>query len=173
MSALLLPLAEQLRPAVRGQAVWEEVFESLVENKQCSYALHLAIFIEPYLSLILDGRKTIESRFARRRQAPYGCIAIDDVILLKRSGGPIVGICQASEVNFYERGSTSWESIRDRYADPLCATDPNFWTARETTLFASLIHIKRVCPVTPGVAYVKRDRRAWVVLQPAERQMQG
>jgi hypothetical protein len=33
-------------------------------------AIHLAVFVEPYLSFLLDGTKTIESRFAMRRSIP-------------------------------------------------------------------------------------------------------
>ena len=33
--------------------------------------LHLGVFAEPWLSYMLDGRKTIESRFGKNRIAPY------------------------------------------------------------------------------------------------------
>ena len=39
-----------------------------------------AAFWEPYLDLILTGQKTVESRFSRRRIAPYGCVAAGDVL---------------------------------------------------------------------------------------------
>jgi hypothetical protein len=34
--------------------------------------VHLAVFVELFLSSLLDGTKTIESRFGLRRSAPFG-----------------------------------------------------------------------------------------------------
>jgi hypothetical protein len=60
---------------------------------ESSNRLHLAVFIEPYLSFIFEGTKTIESRFNMRKQAPFGQVSAGDVLLLKRSGGPVCGVC--------------------------------------------------------------------------------
>lgn len=35
-----------------------------------SVGIHLAIFAEPFLSMVLSGEKTVESRFSRNRCAP-------------------------------------------------------------------------------------------------------
>ena len=34
--------------------------------------VHLAVMVEPYLSRVLDGSKTIESRFSRKKLRPGG-----------------------------------------------------------------------------------------------------
>ena len=49
--------------------------------------VHLAVFSEPYLSFVLDGVKTVESRFSRVRCAPFQQIRSGDIILVKQSGG--------------------------------------------------------------------------------------
>src|SRR5690349_4668447 len=62
---------------------------------------HLAILREPYLTRVLSGEKTVESRFARVRAAPYGRVAPGDLIWLKRVGGPIAGVARAAEVRLF------------------------------------------------------------------------
>ena len=51
-------------------------------------SLHLALLTEPFLSLLMNGAKTIESRFSRVRCAPYGCLARGDVIAVKKDRRP-------------------------------------------------------------------------------------
>ena len=123
---------------------------------------HLAIFREPFLQLILQGRKTIESRFSMKRIAPFGVVRAGDVMLLKRSSGPIVAYCDIVRAEFFELDQFSLEQIRARYSDRLCA-DAAFWRARKRFRYASLLHIGKVQSVPPWYCE-KRDRRAWVVL---------
>ncbi len=90
-----------LSRAVRGDEFWEPRIKSLLEDSQCRFTLHLAILVNPWLQRLLDGRKTVESRFSVFRQPPFGCVEADDVILLKKSGGRVVGVCQAAETRSY------------------------------------------------------------------------
>ena len=48
------------------------------------FSVHLAILLEPYLQYILDGTKTVESRFSKNRIAPYNMVEPGDVVLLKK-----------------------------------------------------------------------------------------
>lgn len=50
--------------------------------------LHLAILRQPYLDLIADGTKTTESRFNTKRAAPFGKVAVGDLVLLKEPVSP-------------------------------------------------------------------------------------
>ncbi len=125
-------------------------------------ALHLAVFVEPYLSFLLDGSKTVESRFSARSIAPHGRIAEGDVILLKPASKPIVGWCRAGTVWDYELDPSSWSEIQDRFAGPLRAQD-GFWESRQAAQFATLIKVEDVNATAP-TPVDKRDRRGWVVL---------
>lgn len=131
-------------------------------SKGHDVALHLAVFVEPYLSFILDGSKTVESRFSTRSIAPHGRISEGDVILLKAASKPIVGWCRAGTVWDYELDRDSWTEIRDRFAAPLRAQD-GFWESRQAAQFATLIEVEDVHPTAP-TSVDKRDRRGWVVL---------
>ena len=152
-----------LQSAVKGHSFWEPYLEAMMQGLATS-GLHLAIFIDPYLRYILEGKKTVESRFSERRVAPYGSVKREDVILLKRSGGPIVGLCRASDIWYYELDPESWREIRTGFSQMLCAQDPDFWSQRKSAEFATLIRLTNVVKIQP-FKYSKRDRRGWVVLK--------
>jgi hypothetical protein len=129
---------------------------------EATSALHLAIFNEPYLGFILDGSKTVESRFSIRGVAPYGRVSPGDVILLKGSGKPVVGCCRAEHVWDYELATDSWDEIRTRFGSAIRAQD-GFWESRQLARFATLIRVEDVRATAP-LEVPKRDRRGWVVL---------
>lgn len=164
-------LNEKLLPGVRHDPFWRNELTRVAEDKASSRSIHLAVFVQPYLQYILDGSKTIESRFSTRRFAPYDQVQQKDIILLKESSGPVVGICQARTVWFYELEEESWSEIKRNYTKELCAQDPQFWRDRQDASFATLILISHVLPIKP-FSVEKRDRRGWVVLHAAPPQME-
>src|SRR5256885_16153419 len=89
-------LFDGLRASLRGDLFWEPYFGKLRKATTSRPRVHLAIFVEPYLSYLLDGRKTVDSRFSVRRTAPYGQVRAGDIVLVKQSGGPAVGVCHVS-----------------------------------------------------------------------------
>lgn len=130
-------------------------------------SVHVAILVEPFLEWILEGRKTVESRFSSHRIAPYGVVRQGDWIALKRSSGPVVGIFRAGEVLFFELDDRTRRKIRREYSAPLCAQDRGFWLDREHATFATLISVSEVHRLPP-IWCDKRDRRGWVVLGDAQ-----
>jgi hypothetical protein len=167
----LLPLVSELLSAVEGDLFWESYLSLRLEQTALPFTLHLGIFVEPYLQFILEGKKTIESRFATRRFAPYDRVKQGDVLLLKQSCGPIVGICQVTHSWFYQLDPESWETIRRDFAQDLCAQDPEFWQQRQAACYATLMRINSVKTIKP-IPFSKRDRRGWVVLQSCDRQLE-
>ncbi len=152
-----------LRRAVAGDKFWEGYLRGLWSGERLSYSLHLAVFIEPYLSYMLEGRKTIESRFSVVRCAPYHRVQRGDVVLLKLSAGPVVGLCRVGQTWFYRLDQRSWREIRGEFTERLCAQDPDFWRAREKASYATLMQVEDLRRLSP-VSWAKRDRRGWVVL---------
>ena len=153
-----------LREALKGVPVsspWRDRIRTAIANH---VGIHLGVFVEPFLEAILDGRKTVESRFGVHRSAPFDRIQAGDLILLKRSGGPVVGIAVAGEASFYELDAEKLEGIRDRYASQIYAEDDAFWEARADKRFATLIEIDDVTKIET-VTVEKRDRRGWVTYQ--------
>lgn len=154
-------LVQRLRAAVRGDSFWDDY---LSDASYSSTGLHLAVFVEPYLRYLLEGRKTVESRFSAHRIAPYQTASVGDVILLKRTGGPIVGLCRIAAVWFYRLDPSTWASIKGRFTEALCAQDPMFWHQRASASYASLMRVSDVRAIEP-INHPKRDRRGWVILR--------
>jgi hypothetical protein len=152
---------QTLRTQFKGDSFWSEYFKS---DEFENAAIHLGVFVEPYIQYILEGKKTIESRFSMNRSAPYKKVCNGDILLLKRSGGPIVALCLIGEAWFYELEESSWREIKREYRDQLCAQDPDFWKDRSAASFASLMRIHNVQQINP-IKFLKRDRRGWVVLK--------
>ncbi|WP_448545051.1 ASCH domain-containing protein [Roseiflexus sp.] len=128
-------------------------------------ATHLAILREPYLSRILMGVKTIESRFLQVRTAPYDRVAVDDRLLLKRSGGPIAATARVAKVALYDNLTPALvAALIDQYAAGLCLDDDVLDRAQRSR-YAVLIWLSDVTPIEHPPLLNKRDRRAWVVLE--------
>lgn len=164
------PLADDLLLAVQHDSFWKGYLNQTLPPNEPPFSIHLAVFVEPYLQDVLDRRKTVESRFSTRRCAPYDRVRKGDVILLKKSSGPIVGLCKVSNAWSYALEKGSWREIRREYAAALCAQDPKFWAQRKDASFVTLMRIGDVLPIEP-IMIEKRDRRGWVVLQSASRQL--
>lgn len=146
--------------AMPAGSPWRERIREAL-RRDVDVGVHLGVFVEPFLGAILDGRKTIESRFGVHRCAPFDRVQSGDLIFLKRSGGPVVGIAVAGETTFYELDAGTLEDIRERFAGRICAEDDEFWEARAEKRFATLIVIDEVTAIDT-LAIDKRDRRGWV-----------
>ena len=151
-------------PGVKGDEFWEPRVSKCLEDELDPTGWHLVVFSEPFLTFVLTGRKRVESRFGIRRIAPYGKIAVGDTILIKRSGGPVVGICAVSRVWFYKLEGGSWDKLRQEYSEALCADDPDFWKARRSASYATLMELAWPRAIRPATVE-KKDRRGWAVLR--------
>jgi hypothetical protein len=163
-------LKKEVLPMVKGNDYWENHISAILK-KDIHYGVHLAILVEPYLQYIIDGKKTVESRFSINRIAPYGHVSKGDIILLKKSSGPIIGICQISTVWYYRLDPSSWHEIKTSFSEMLCAQDPEFWKIRERASFASLMRLMHVYKISP-IEFKKKDRRGWIVLKPSTSQQE-
>jgi hypothetical protein len=124
---------------------------------------HLAVLTQPFLELILVGRKTIESRFSKVRRAPFEKVGPDDVLLLKEVCGPIKGLAAVSRVDYYgplDPGNVT--RIMRRFKEQLQINE-QFVRAKAGARYGSLLHLALVMP-TSAVRVRKTDRQAWVVL---------
>lgn len=154
---------DEIRREVARDRVWGSLLGA-PGSKLPLCGIHLAVFVEPFLGYVLDGSKTVESRFSANRCAPFGRVHRGDVLLLKRSGGPVVGIARVRAVWSYHLGGSSWKVIRERFAEALRAQAPEFWEQRRQASYATLMSIDRVLELKP-VQWEKRDRRGWVVIR--------
>lgn len=134
--------------------------------------LHIAVFQEPFLSLVLDGKKSVESRFSRNRIAPYQQVRECDIILIKEPSGPVVAIAEVSSTGFYQLNADAWKEIRSRFEDALAVPDEGFWYARRNANYASVIGLADVERIQQ-FWIDKRDRRGWVSMGYESAPIQG
>src|SRR5215469_6001323 len=153
---------DQIRRVVADDSLWRSVLGA-AGSEPPSCGVHLAVLVEPFLGYVLNGSKTVESRFSVKRCVPFGRVNRGDVLLLKRTGGPVVGIARVRVVWSYSLDESSWGEIRERFAEALRAQDPKFWEQRRGASYATLMAIDQVLELTP-VEWEKRDRRGWVVV---------
>lgn len=134
----------------------------LVDRIPGDGTLHLAILQSPYLDLIADGTKTIESRFNTKRAAPYEKVASGDLVLLKGSGRPITFYFFAAAVTSINLSRESIREVRRRYAAGICAeNEEEFWEEKALSKYCTLVEVGQRGPVA-DLAVTKRDQRGWV-----------
>lgn len=153
-------LIDAVRTALRTQSKWRRRLDSVRLGER---ALHLGVFVEPYLGFILHGQKTIESRFSLRKFAPFQKVRRRDVILLKSASGPIRGVCEVEDVWTYVLSPGEVCEIRERFGNELCIADESFWERKAAACYATLMKIGSVERTRP-IAFSKSDRRGWVVM---------
>ena len=126
---------------------------------------HLAIFIGDYIEKIFRGEKTIEGRFSNNKILPYCAVKKGDEILLKQSGGMIVGRAMVDNALYYEGlDSEAIGKLRKEYSKEL-RVDDYFWQSKTSAKYASLFFLKNPERFLTPIKDKKKDRRAWVVLE--------
>lgn len=144
----------ELQSAAKQLLDWKGVNLASVPN------IHIAIMSEPFLSYVLEGKKTVESRFSLNRIAPYGKAHTDDIVFMK--SGPIVGYFIVSWVKMFDLSEYPISEIAREYGTAICA-DEAFWKRKSDKRYVTLMGIKDVQALTPA-KITKLDQRAWVSL---------
>lgn len=127
-------------------------------------SIHLAIVNEPYLKYILQGEKTIESRFTKNCVSPYKKVFPNDIVLMKRAGQAINSYFVASGAMFFENTPEVFRNLKKNYSKQICA-DEDFWKVRENKKYITLIQIKDVIKTREAIAVEKKDKRGWVTIK--------
>lgn len=151
-------IMNELRTATQSYPEWAD-YAALLDDE--NVGIHIAVMLEPFFSYLLDGKKTIESRFSKNAVAPYGKIAEGDLVFLK--AGPVAGVFRASKVESITLRGDALDRLRVAKAKAICAEDDDFWAARADKRYATLIGVTDVRALPP-VTIPKRDMRGWVVL---------
>lgn len=132
--------------------------------------VHLAIFSEPFLTFLLSGKKTIESRFSINRNGPYKKVFKDDLVFIKKSGGPVFGYFIVGKTSFYNSpSSTQIKTIKKKYEKEICSMEvKDFWKERSKAKFITLMEVAEIKDIAP-INIEKKDRTAWVIIKPSHK----
>jgi ASC-1-like (ASCH) protein len=128
---------------------------------------HLVILKKPYLEAILDGRKTIESRFTITKRSPFGQVSAGDKIFFKLSSGPVCGKAVVAAIKYFENLTPKQIlKIKEQY-NHLIAGSNEYWQSKINCGYGFLVWLKDARAIGP-VRIIKKDWRAWVVLTEKE-----
>lgn len=124
---------------------------------------HIAILKQPFLNMILNGEKTIESRWSNNKIAPYQKITSGETILLKETGKDVIASAVAGKVEFYELTPLVAEEIRVKYGKEIGIDKFTNWNEVSQKKYLTLIWLTNVRSIPP--TKVKRSNGAgWLVL---------
>ncbi len=150
--------------------MYEEIINNLKQqlsnndiDKIKGKKIHLGIFSEPYLTYMLDGQKTIESRFSKNKIAPYNQITKDDIVIIKKASGNIVGYFTIKNVLFFDLKSSSIDEIKAKYNNQLCVEE-TFWHNKANSNYATLIFIDQLYKLKP-FHINKKGMQTWIILK--------
>ena len=125
---------------------------------------HIAILRQPFYDMILNGEKTIESRWSMRKIAPYNKIKRGDVIYLKKSGGKIGAKAHVAEVGFYKLTFDSAKKIIEQYGEQLGAEKFENIYGYLNKKYATLIWLDNVEKIPP-MDSPKSHGAGWLILK--------
>jgi hypothetical protein len=126
--------------------------------------LHLAIFTPGFIQKIFTGQKTIDARFSKIQCMPFGSIEKGDLVLMKKSGGRIMGYFVAGKVQFYkDLTKNKLVSITEQYKDELALTQ-DFLRSRMNSKYVTLIKITKPTKFRLPVSVKKKNMSGWVCL---------
>jgi len=125
--------------------------------------IHLVILKKPYLEAVVDGRKSIESRFTKTKRAPFGQISVGDKLLLKLSSGPVCARAVVGDFETFENlNPEKIDEIKRKYNHHILGTD-EYWESRADCRFGVLVWLKDIKTIKARKIN-KKDWRAWVIL---------
>lgn len=154
-------VTNQLLASTQTDKKWAAVRPHIIDE---STGLHIAVMREPFLSLLLSGTKTVESRFSTHAIAPFGKMTAGDIIFLK--AGPLVGMFEAAWATSTELRPGVLGAIQRQHGSAICA-DEAFWRKAKEKRYVTLIGVKNVRALPP-LKITKRDMRGWVTLRAAQ-----
>ena len=157
-------LIEALLEVCKSDSFWPGYLGRHVRDGRSVVAMHVAVFREPFLQWVIDGKKTVESRFSRNEVAPYGAVEDGDIVLVKAVAGPIVAVARVASSWSYRLLPRTLQLIRSRFGSLIGDVDESFWDSRKGARFATLMALDHVLRI-PALPYAKSDRRGWVIEQ--------
>lgn len=155
---MLYPMHDVCAFPLQSDLCSGELYRKLHDN---TVGVHLAVTPDPWFRWILDGSKTIESRFSSNRCAPYGKVRSGDIVFLKK--GTVSAAFCVGKVRDFDLSQHRVSDLETRYSLGIHA-DHSFWTERQEKRYCTLMQVSWLVTF-PGFRIAKNDRRGWVVLR--------
>lgn len=133
-------------------------------------ARHLAIFSKSSIKQIFSGKKTVETRFSKKRIAPFAQISVGDIIYIKPPGEEVVGQFTAKKVISFEGiEEGDWAYIKKQFGKKMAlGTEEEIYQYFNKNLeakFGTIILMDNLEQfITSPLKVEKKDLRGWMVL---------
>lgn len=125
---------------------------------------HIAILKEPFFSMILNGTKTIESRWSMHKIAPYNKVNVGDKILLKQTGKDVTATAVVKKVKFYVLTPQKVEEIRLKYGKEIGTDNFENWQSTLQKRYCTLIWLQDVKKINP-LKVPRNNASGWIVIK--------
>lgn len=125
---------------------------------------HIAILRQPFFNMVLNGEKTIESRWSMHKVAPYGKVSVGDEILLKETGKDVTAIAKVKDVKYYELTPKVVEEIRIKYGKQIGTDKFEDWKDTLQKKYCTLIWLKDVKQISP-IKVQRSNGAGWIVIK--------
>jgi len=157
-------LIEFLVTQLTNDIEWGNLVDKI--SKDNSIGLHLAVFTEPFLTLVIKGEKSIESRFSKSRISPFGKVSKGDVVVVKESGGYVTAVFVVGDVKYYTfLNPERIAEIESNYGQFIGTRhDNHFWETRSSAHFATIMEIRSLRRLNP-FQIGKNDRTGWSTIK--------
>ena len=128
---------------------------------------HIAILRQPFFDMILNGEKTIESRWSMHKVAPYGKVKVGDIILLKEMGKDVTATAKVKDVKYFELTPFMVEEIRMKYGRQIGTDKFVDWQSTLEKKNCTLIWLEDVKKVDP-IQVPRSNGAGWIVVKNSE-----
>ena len=132
---------------------------------------HVAFMKQEFLQMILDGTKTIESRWYRHKKDPYGRISMGDVVYFKGVGKPVTLKADVAKVMFFEGlDAPTINDILMEYGERI-GVDESFIDAVGESNYCILVFLTNIARIIPFEINKKGygNQAAWIVVEDIEK----
>jgi len=116
---------------------------------------HMVICKEPYLTMILQGKKKIETRWSQQKRTPFNKVKSGDKLYLKKSGGSVVGDCYVKSVSFFSNMIPTFVEKLIQEWNEFMLIQPDLISKCLLAKYGSFIWIEKI------VQYGIKDRFGW------------
>lgn len=126
---------------------------------------HLAIFTEPYLGLLFQGKKTVESRWSKHQIAPWYRLSQYDRVYVKKSGGPVVGQFHIDWFrHLYIQGfaTREYQALIKSHQAALCVDDDFLQENFRDKLYCTLIGVTKLEKLAAPIEIESCGRHGWI-----------
>lgn len=125
---------------------------------------HIAIFREPFYSFVINGKKTIESRWSNKKIAPFGKVNKGDELLIKKTGGKVAATAKVGRAEYFNLTPQIAHHINKTYGKEICTNYFDDWEKYASKKYCTLIWLEDV-KIVKEFSVKKSNGAGWIVVK--------